>query len=296
MLPAKFSSRMLRIAADRKSGVIELALAVVKAFKGLSRTRPFPEQHEIGTAVKFLSKSQPSMVPIRNTAELCARIVTGGGRAASRLDILRTHLEGSRARVATNAQRLFRGGAIVLTLSRSSTVLHTLRVAAEAGRIDKLFVMESRPRLEGRETAKAMAEIGVECTLVADAMGPSLVEDIDVAVVGADAILNDGGVVNKIGTYPLALACNEGGKQLCVLAESMKLDLRTNSETWAESEERDEFELLPRPPRGLRALNRYFDLTPPSKVSCVVHDDGISKRGWAKAMGKMLDRLMVESA
>jgi translation initiation factor 2B subunit (eIF-2B alpha/beta/delta family) len=99
-----------------------------------------------------------------------------------------------------------------------------------------------------------------------------------------------------VGTYPLALACTDNGKPLCVLAESIKLDRRFSSTTWPGSEERDEFELLPRPPRGLRALNRYFDLTPPANVSCVVHEDGISRQGWAKTMGKILDRLMDESA
>jgi translation initiation factor 2B subunit (eIF-2B alpha/beta/delta family) len=169
-------------------------------------------------------------------------------------------------------------------------------VAARSGRLGKLFIMESRPRLEGRATAKAVAEMGVECTLVADAMGPSLIKEVDLAVVGADAILKDGGVVNKIGTFPISLACKDARKPLCVLAESIKLDRRFDSNTWPGSEERDEFELLPRPPRSLRALNRYFDLTPPANVSCVVHEDGISKRGWAKTMGKILDRLMDESA
>jgi translation initiation factor 2B subunit (eIF-2B alpha/beta/delta family) len=287
---------MHRIAADRKSGAIELALAVVEAFEGLSNSRPPPEEKEMMAAVKFLSNAQPSMVPIRNSAEMCARILAGGGESAFRLGLLWTLIESSRARVAMNSRAIFVKNAVVLTLSRSSTVLPALQVAARSGRLGKLFIMESRPRLEGRATAKAVAEMGVECTLVADAMGPSLVEDVDLAVVGADAILKDGGVVNKVGTYPLALACTDNGKPLCVLAESIKLDRRSSSETWAGSEERDEFELLPRPPRSLRALNRYFDLTPPANVSCVVHEDGISRQGWAKIMGKILDRLTDESA
>lgn len=287
---------MHRIAADRKSGAIELALAVVEAFEGLSNSRPLPEKKEMMAAVKFLSNSQRSMVPIRNSAEMCARILAGGGESAFRLRFLWTLIESSRERVAMNSQAIFGNKSVVLTLSRSSTVLLALQVAAKSGRLGKLFIMESRPRLEGRSTAKMVAEMGVECTLVADAMGPSLVEDVDLAVVGADAILKDGGVVNKVGTYPLALACTDNGKPLCVLAESIKLDRRSSSETWAGSEERDEFELLPRPPRSLRALNRYFDLTPPANVSCVVHEDGISRQGWAKIMGKILDRLTDESA
>ena len=296
MLPAGFRSRIHRIASDRKSGAIELALAVVDAFEELSYSRETPDASELTAAVKFLSGAQPSMIPIRNAAELCARILTSGGETVSELGLLWTHVEVSRTKVAANAQALFGKGATVLTHSRSSTVLLGLQLAAKAGIIRKLFVMEARPRFEGRETAKAMTKMGVECTLVADAMGPSLVEEVDMAVVGADAVLNDGGVVNKIGTYPLALACKEERKPLCVLAESLKLDRRTSSATWAGAEERDEFELLPRPPRGLRALNRYFDLTPSAYIACVVHEEGISRRRWAKTMGKILDRLIERSA
>ena len=296
MLPAGFRSRIHRIASDRKSGAIELALAVVDAFEELSNSRETPDGTEIAAAVRFLSVAQPSMIPIRNAAEMCARILAGGGLTVPGLGLLWTHVEVSRTTVAVNAQALFGKGATILTHSRSSTVLHALQLAARAGRIRNLFVMEARPRFEGRETARAMTKMGVECTLVADATGPSLIEDIDMAVVGADAVLSDGGVVNKIGTYPLALACKEGGKPLCVLAESLKLDRRASTATWAGPEERDEFELLPRPPRGLRALNRYFDLTPPAYVACVVHEEGISRRGWAKTMGKILDRLIERSA
>jgi len=296
MLPARFRSRIHRIAADRKSGAIELALAVVEAFEGLSHSRPPAEKNEMRAVVKFLSNSQPSMVPIRNSAEMCARIMAGGGESVSRLGLLRTLIESSRERVAMNSQTLFGRNSVVLTLSRSSTVLSALQLAARSGRLGKLFIMESRPRLEGRTTAKAVAEMGVEGTLVADAVGPSLVKEVDLAVVGADAILEDGGVVNKVGTFPISLACRDAKKPLCVLAESIKLDRRFNSTTWPGFEERDEFELLPRPPRGLKALNRYFDLTPPGNVSRVVHEDGISRRGWATTMGKILDRLMDESA
>jgi len=295
MLPARFRSRIHRIAADRKSGAIELALAVVGAFEALSKSSTPPEEKDVMMAVRFLSNAQPSMVPIRNVAEMCARAVTGDGDAEYLIRLLWAHIDNSRTSVAVNSQPVIGKKARILTLSRSSTVVHALKLAARAGRIEKLFIMESRPRFEGRATARALAEMGIDCTLVADALGPSLVKDVDLAVVGADAILGDGGVINKIGTYPLALACKDCGKPLCVLAESIKLDRRTSSRTWAGPEERNEFELLPRPPRGLRALNRYFDLTPPAKIACVVHEDGISRQGWAKVMGKILDRLMAGS-
>ena len=279
---------MHAIATDRKSGALELALGVVRAFEALCRSRQIPSEIEVRSAAKFLSKAHPSIVPIHNVAEMCALIVTGGGDPVERLQRLRYFLEKSRERVAVNSQGILPPHGSMITISRSSTVLKALSLAGSSRRIGTVYVSESRPRLEGVMTARALTEQGIECVLMADAEGPSLVKDVDLAVVGGDAILNDGGVVNKIGTYPLALACREAGKPLFVLAESIKLERRYDMSTWPGPEERDERELLPKPPKGLRALNRYFDLTPPSLVAAVVHEGGVSKRSWVKAMDKVL--------
>jgi len=295
MLPARSRSLIHAIAVDRKSGAIELAVKVVDAFEELSGSISPPSANEINTVVKFLSKAQPSMVPIHNTAEICSRILAHGGDVAAELTLLRTFLEESREKVATNSLKVFNSSSVIVTLSRSSTVLAALRLAAASGKLQRVFVMESRPRFEGRVTAREMMILGVDCVLVADAAGPSLLSEADMAVVGADAILRDGAVVNKIGTYPLSLACSESGKPLYVLTEAIKVDRRFSSRDWPDSELRDEKELLPSPPRGLRALNRYFDLSPSANVTAVVHEKGVSRRGWFGEMEKVLAGLLTES-
>ena len=296
MLPERFRSVLHAIATDRKSGAIELALGVVDAFKVLEKERNLPARAELGAAVSFLAKAQPSMVPIHNTAAICMRIVLGGGSAITSLDAVREFLHDSRGEVASNAVMLFPPHSTAITISRSSTVLLALKLAARSGRLGRLYVMESRPRLEGRNTAREIVAEGVECVLVADAVGPTLAGEFDLALVGADAMLKDGAVINKAGTYALSNSCKAGHKPLIVLTESIKLDSRFTSKTWPGSEIRDEGELLPRPPRGLRALNRYFDLTPSANVRAVVHEHGVSRRGWVGAMEKVLQGLYKESA
>ncbi len=291
MLPARFSRRLEAIASDRKSGAIELAIMVVEAFEHLSRSGVMAGRREVTAAVRSLLKAQPTMVPIRNVTEISSAIVVAGSDAPAKLRKLRSFIWESRHSVAVRAASVLPPDSTVITLSRSSTVIEALSIAAKKGRLRTLYVMESRPRLEGRVTAKALALTGIECVMVADAEGPSLVRNVEMAVVGADAVLRDGGIVNKIGTYPLSLACLEEDKPLCVLAESVKLDRRFNSKAWPGSEERDSSELLPRKPARLKALNVYFDLTPPANVSCVVHERGVSRKRWEKEMGKVLGQM-----
>jgi hypothetical protein len=75
-------------------------------------------------------------------------------------------------------------------------------------------VDETRPLLQGsRLTAWELVQLGIEHTLVVDAAGPSVLARglADAVVVGADRIAANGDVINKIGTYPLALAAARSG-------------------------------------------------------------------------------------
>lgn len=91
----------------------------------------------------------------------------------------------------------------VLTLSRSGTVRATL------DRLDpeRVYVAESRPGGEGVGVAESLAA-DADVTLVPDAAVAHALatEPIDAAVVGADAVLPDGRVINKVGTRAAALA------------------------------------------------------------------------------------------
>ncbi len=90
----------------------------------------------------------------------------------------------------------------VVTLSYSSTVLATLYEAAQ--HTDRLIVGESRPKREGRRTAKLAASFGIPVTLTTDAGAAALVKEANLVLLGADAALEDGSAVNKTGSTALA--------------------------------------------------------------------------------------------
>ena len=88
------------------------------------------------------------------------------------------------------------------------TALGIVRAAAEAGRAPHVWVDETRPVLQGaRLTAWELGRLGIEHTLVADAMAGSLMAsgDVDLVLVGADRVAANGDVANKVGTYSLAV-------------------------------------------------------------------------------------------
>lgn len=107
---------------------------------------------------------------------------------------------------ARNLRRRVRGllgdgkVAVILTHSLSSTLLRAVREAAEEdGRQLRAIVCESRPLFEGVALAEAWAAAGVACTLITDAQAAVWCGEADAVLVGADAVLEDGSVVNKVG-------------------------------------------------------------------------------------------------
>jgi translation initiation factor eIF-2B subunit delta len=85
----------------------------------------------------------------------------------------------------------------------------------------------------------------------------------------------DGGVVNKVGTYPLALAARAAGVPVYVLSEAAKIAPPTLPLVF---EEMPPEELLPEPLPGVTARNVYFDLTPADLIAGLVTEVGFLDR------------------
>jgi len=117
-------------------------------------------------------------------------------------------------------------GDALVTLSRSGTVERALSSADP----ECLLVAESRPGGEGVGVAERRAAAGDDVLLAPDAALPWLLADgaYDAALVGADTVLADGRVVNKVGTRALALAAAREDVPLYVVAARDKISPGTD--------------------------------------------------------------------
>ena len=111
----------------------------------------------------------------------------------------------------------------VITLSRSGTVLTVLKLWHQKNKKLKVVVCESRPKFEGRLMAEELASIGVNVELIKDAMMGLYLPKIDAAIIGSDAILKNGNVVNKVGSKALSILCKEYKKPFYVVTSKSKL-------------------------------------------------------------------------
>lgn len=109
------------------------------------------------------------------------------------------------------------------THTLSETVLNVIQMLNRMGRIEQVFVTESRPNLDGRLTAERLANESVRVFLTVDAAMPSVISKADLMLTGAEAIDAQGQVVGKVGAFPAAVFCRMYGKPVYVVADSNKL-------------------------------------------------------------------------
>jgi S-methyl-5-thioribose-1-phosphate isomerase len=158
------------------------------------------------------------------------------------------------------------------------TALGVVQALHERGVLGHVYVDETRPLLQGsRLTTWELAQQGIAHTLVADAAGPSVIARglVNAVVVGADRIAANGDVVNKIGTYPLALAARRAGVPFLVAAPESTVDAATPTGADVPIEIRDDAEVThigdrQISPNDTAALNFAFDVTPADLVTAIV--------------------------
>ena len=184
-------------------------------------------------------------------------------------------LEDSKSRIAEIGARRIRDNAVVLTHCHSSTVTNLLRKAKQEGKTFEVICTESRPVFQGRLTAKEMLDYGVNTTLIVDSAARFFINQVNLVVVGADAITSEGNVVNKIGTSMIALAANEARIPFYVVSELLKFDPVTMYGDYEKIEERSSNEVWENPPKRLVLRNPAFDVTRRDFIHGIICEEGI---------------------
>jgi translation initiation factor eIF-2B subunit alpha len=128
----------------------------------------------------------------------------------------------ARDRIAEVGQSFIQDGQMVLTHGWSRVVASLLLKASKQGKHFEIMVLEGRPDASGAKAAKVFADAGIPTTVVLDSAVGYVMEKVDLVIVGAEGVVENGGIVNKIGTYATAIAAKELGKPFYVAAESYK--------------------------------------------------------------------------
>jgi methylthioribose-1-phosphate isomerase len=175
------------------------------------------------------------------------------------------------------------------------TALAPIRTAHRAGRAVHVFVDETRPFLQGaRLTAWELQQANIPLTLITDNMAGYLMRSgtIDAVIVGADRIVANGDVANKIGTYTLAVLAHAHRLPFYVAAPSSTVDLALANGEQIPIEERaaDEVthvagQLIA--PLGVHVAHPAFDITPQQLISAIITEQGVIYPPFAEGLRRL---------
>ncbi len=185
------------------------------------------------------------------------------------------------AQMAVHLVDMFPDNGAIMTQCFGETIVGMmLREAKSRGKLLRIFCPETRPYFQGaRLTATVCQQMGFDTTVITDNM-PAYVmerEGIDVFTCAADAICLDGHVVNKIGTFQIAIAAKYMGIPFFV--SGIPDESHPNRAAVHIESRNPDFVLQAMGVRtaadGVHGYYPSFDITPPSLISGIVTDLGI---------------------
>ena len=182
-----------------------------------------------------------------------------------------------------------------LATSGMGTALAPIYMAQQMGKRVHVFVDETRPVLQGaRLTAWELQQQGVPLTLITDNMAGYFMRQgaIQAVFVGADRIVANGDVANKIGTYSVAVLAQAHAIPFYVVAPCSTIDLALPSGEQIPIEQRNQNEVTTLggnaiAPAGVHVANPAFDVTPHSLISAIVTEKGILRAPYGSALQRL---------
>jgi methylthioribose-1-phosphate isomerase len=243
-------------------------------------------------AAAVLAASRPTAV---NLAWALADVREAADPAERAREIHRAEVDRCRT-MASHAAALLEPGTRALTHCNTGalatgghgTALGAVRTASEQGRVEHVWVDETRPLRQGaRLTAWELRGLGIPHAVIVDGAAGALMAagEVDAVLVGADRIAANGDTANKIGTYSLAVLAAHHGVPFYVVAPTSTIDPDAPDGDVIPIEERSPAEVSDRFP----ARNPAFDVTPADLITAIVTEEGVHRAPYSDSLPRPME-------
>jgi methylthioribose-1-phosphate isomerase len=291
---------------------VAAAMGIALAAKRIRSNQPKMFRKSLERVCQEMKETRPTAVnlfwAVDRMEKMFERVESDGVEETKKrlvreaLHILETDVEVNR-KIGKYGKKLIKEGDGVLTHCNAGalatggygTALGVIYAARDEGKRFQVFVDETRPMLQGcRLTAWELVQGKIPTTLITDNMAGVLMRKglVNLVVVGADRIAGNGDTANKIGTYGLAVLSKSHGVPFYVAAPTSTLDLSLVSGEEIPIEERNiaevtHFRGYPIAPKGVKAFNPAFDVTPHSLIHGIITEKGIIRKPFHKNLKKV---------
>ncbi len=283
-------------------GATKVARAVIFALENYGKEI---KEKKLGNFFKKMEKAATELLSVRKTeplAQNAARFIFSKLKNAADLNEAKKELnffskhfleiiEKADEKIIKNAAGIVKNNDKIFTHCHSSLVEFSLKEAKREGKNFEVFNTETRPLFQGRITARKLLEAKISVTMIVDSLSADLVfgrlgkeAAIDKIFIGADAILADGSIINKVGSFGISLAAKKKKIPLYIIASLLKFFPKDEIEI----EKRPAEEVWKNKPKELIIINPAFDKVPAEFISGIICEAGIIKPKEAKKKAKAL--------
>jgi ribose 1,5-bisphosphate isomerase len=277
----------LKIKSMEIRGAGRIARAAAAELRDYAQRLAAEDLVEFNEKMKFVAEllvsTRPTAVSLPNAVRVVMRY-RGATLDEAKMDIKKradefiSGSENAVKRIGEIGAKRVRDGDTIMTHCNSSAAISIIAAAHVQGKDITVIATESRPRLQGLITIHQLDSLGIKTSLIVDSAVRYFMKDVDLVVMGADAVTVNGSVINKIGTSQLAMAAHEARKNVVIAAETYKFSPKTLLGELVEIEERDSSEVLSREKLAqlpnVNVRNPSFDITPREYIDLICTEVG----------------------
>ncbi|XP_042302882.1 translation initiation factor eIF-2B subunit delta [Sceloporus undulatus] len=300
---------VVRLGLQYSQGIVNgsnaRCIALLRVFKQVIEDYTTPPKEEISRDlvnklkpyISFLNQCRPLSASMGNAIKFLKKEITAlpaaireeeakGLLQEALLKYEREKIFLAAQAVSKSAFEKIHNGDVILVYGCSSLVNRTLCYAHAEGKAFRVVVVDSRPRLEGRETLRRLVRQGVQCSYVLINAISYVLPEVSKVLLGAHALLANGSVMSRMGTSQIALLSKAHNVPVLVCCETYKFCERVQTDSFVSNELDDPDDLIGtnhgRSPlagwqenKALRLLNLVYDVTPLELVDLVITDLGM---------------------
>jgi len=300
--------RALRVRGAPLLGIVGAAGMAIAAEVGDASDR------SLTAAWQTLADTRPTAVELSSIARLALdAALEAGAEPAARRKALWAFAQVHHARRIREDRAMSEFGAALLSPGASvlthcntgalatggiGSALGVVRLAWEAGKLERCYATETRPLLQGaRLTMWELRKLGIPATLLPDTAAASLISSgrVHAVITGADRIAANGDTANKVGTYGLAVVAERHRIPFYIVAPTTTIDPECPSGASIPIEFRDGREVggfgqLRWSPDGGEAYNPAFDVTPGDLIAGFVTERGVIRPPYPAGIAASLEK------
>jgi ribose 1,5-bisphosphate isomerase len=274
--------KSIKIQGARNVAKASVKVLILQAKYSKANT-PKAFYNEIKKLSSVLAETRPTEPMMRNALNAAIAFLYIESKGKNVKLVKKKFVEKQKAylkKVAEDKKKIFQygaklipKGALVITHCHSSTVTGILK-KAKSKNID-VIACETRPRYQGRITAKELADAGIDTTIVVDGAMNLYMKKADLVMVGADSITSRGDLINKVGTSTLAHIAKMHDTSFYSAAELSKYSMMTFYGEREKIEQRNPKEVWEKAPKRVKISNPAFDVTSAKYINAYITEEGV---------------------